>query len=112
MTQEYIESLATTGACQSCHADTTGRVCVDCDAAGGAGKVVAGFTVPQLPTALKERRRLEAADGVSFAFRCHVEDELAVARCPADANPGECSLGYTGFLCQSCVTSQATRRCL
>jgi hypothetical protein len=36
-------------------------------------------------------------------FRCHIEMDLAVKRCPLNPDyPGQCALGYEGKLCDTC----------
>ena len=90
--------------CERCPTDALGQVCFEC-AKGTEATITAGYTIPQLPSSDDSRRALQQADSpIQLAFRCHDEFDLAIIRCPANPSmPGECSLGYHGFLCQSCV---------
>ena len=53
---------------------------------------------------------------VQTLFRCHLELELAVKRCPGcDASPCKCAKGYSGNVCNACIDgygmSSSTRTC-
>jgi hypothetical protein len=46
----------------------------------------------------------QAESSIQLAFRCHDEMDLAIIRCPANPSmSGECTLGYQGYLCQTCA---------
>ena len=90
--------------CERCPTDALGQACYDC-VEGTEPTITTGYTIPQLPSADASRRALQQVDSqTQLAFRCHNEMDLAIIRCPADPSmPGECSLGYQGFLCQTCA---------
>ena len=98
-------SASSTGQeCEMCPTDITGADCLICE--GGTAGLAAGFTIPTLPHSGDRRQlRLSLGEGdrTISVFRCHIELELARARCPANPEvPGTCSTGYTGYLCDSC----------
>ena len=93
---DFNAQLGVTGDCQVCTTDSAGQPCVDCSTPGGAGPIMAGYTVPQLTAT-------DGEEDARLVFRCHDEWDLAVARCPAAAAPGVCAEGYDGLLCQSCA---------
>eukprot|EP01043_Picozoa_sp_COSAG02_P028716 COSAG02_NODE_1754_length_11053_cov_1.832390_2_plen_275_part_00 len=88
--------------CNPCPTDAFGQGCFDC-IKGMYPTVSAGYTIPQLPS-VGFRRLLQDGQQIQLAFRCHVKLELAQVRCPANpAAPGQCTLGYQGYLCQTCA---------
>ena len=113
----HTTSVATTDQeCDSCPQDVTGVLCMTCDG-GASPRVKAGFTIPSISNAdpiqsnnnvTTRRVLLTSADGesVTAVFRCNIDMDLAVLRCPADPPvPGTCALGYSGYLCDSCADS-------
>jgi hypothetical protein len=110
--QEYQAALAEHNSevaggqlCERCPTDALGQACFECTK-GTAPTITAGYTIPQLPGSIDSRRSLlqQAKQSVQLAFRCHDEFDLAIIRCPANPSmPGECSLGYQGYLCQTCA---------
>jgi len=88
--------------CERCTTDALGQACFKC-LKGAEPTITAGYTIPQLHA--DSRRSLQqAVSPIQLAFRCHDEMDLAIIRCPANPSmPGECSLGYQGYLCQTCA---------
>eukprot|EP01043_Picozoa_sp_COSAG02_P018545 COSAG02_NODE_868_length_16360_cov_12.608204_8_plen_1642_part_00 len=111
-TGEYLAALAEHDSeveagqvCEQCPTDALGQACFDCEK-GTAPTIAEGYTIPQLPGTIDSRRSLlqQAESSIQLAFRCHDEFDLAIIRCPAHpSTPGECSLGYQGYLCQTCA---------
>ena len=101
---EHASEVEARQLCERCPTDALGQGCFDC-AKGTAPTIAEGYTIPQLPSTIDSRRPLqEAKSSVQLAFRCHDEFDLAIMRCPANpSTPGECSLGYQGYLCQTCA---------
>ena len=98
---EEHESLLNAGQeCASCIEDVLGDEYMSCEE-GFIPGVRAGFTIPQLPSS--RLRRLATADVVPV-FRCHADIDIARERCPENAAPGQCAVGYSGYLCDSCDT--------
>ena len=91
-------AAATTGqACGACPTDVTGADCLICT--NGQVALAAGFTIPTIEQATDsaQRRLNEGTSGHTSVFRCHIDIDLAKARCPANPEvPGTCSDGYTG----------------
>ena len=87
--------------CEACPRASDGESCLACQ--GGRLSLRAGYTMPSIADA-NARRRLQGLPGVVVVavFRCHLEKELAEARCPA-GNAGVCAPGYEGKLCDSCI---------
>ena len=109
--QEHVESFATTGQeCDACPIDASRSECLICE--GEVPVVAPGFIIPQLDgmASSSRRRSLQLATGVvsseiTTVFRCHMDLELAVVRCPSNPDPakvGQCAQGYSGYLCDSC----------
>jgi hypothetical protein len=88
--------------CERCTTDALGQACFECSK-GASPTIAAGYTAPQLSGDF--RRSLQQAESpIQLVFRCHDVMELAMIRCPANPSmPGECSLGYQGYLCQTCA---------
>ena len=88
--------------CEACPTDALGQRCFDC-AQGIQPTLAAGYTIPQLPGRTSRRLLQQNDQQIQLAFRCHDELEFAIIRCPANpATPGQCAVGYEGYLCQTC----------
>jgi hypothetical protein len=96
-----VASLATTKQeCETCPKDITGDDCLVCS--HGVSSISPGFTIPSLP-ADSSRRALQAMEVVTV-FRCHIDMDLAIARCPGcEEAPCKCAEGYSGSLCDGCA---------
>ena len=50
------------------------------------------------------KKSISSENSAQFAFRCHNDFDIAIVRCPPNPSmPGECSLGYRGYLCGTCA---------
>eukprot|EP01051_Picozoa_sp_SAG22_P005060 SAG22_NODE_290_length_12941_cov_3.715465_1_plen_2481_part_10 len=84
------QALIGTGqSCEESPVDVTGASCLTSQ--GGDSLVSPGFMIPRMPGA--GRRRLaeqpDSGDGGEVSvFRCHIEMELAIERCPGEAVMG------------------------
>eukprot|EP01051_Picozoa_sp_SAG22_P022716 SAG22_NODE_5553_length_994_cov_1.067039_1_plen_130_part_10 len=77
---------ATSQECETCPIDVSGDGCLEC--ADGVSSVSPGFTIPtvqSVPEGLS-RRALQATEVVTI-FRCHIELDLAIARCAGSQEP-------------------------
>jgi hypothetical protein len=107
---EYQAALATHDTeinggqlCEHCPTDALGQACFECATDTGT-TIAAGYTIPQLISTDSRRSLQQTESPIQLAFRCHNDFDLAIIRCPADPpTPGECSLGYQGYLCQTCA---------
>ena len=110
---------STSQECMPCPADISGDGCLSCK--DGAAGVSPGFTVPDLSEVSSSRRALlgvTPVDGLEVVtlFRCHIEMDLAIARCPGCADPPcACATGYKGAVCDGCAEGygmdSGTRKC-
>jgi hypothetical protein len=98
--------------CGACPADIVDDSCLTCE--DGVATVSPGFTMPPLTSA--RRMLTEGHAELQTLFRCHLEMDLAIKRCPGCSSPPcACAEGYSGNVCNECMDgygmSSSTRTC-
>jgi hypothetical protein len=101
-------------ACAACPADIMDDGCLTC--LDGVATITPGFTIPPVASNLGRRMLLDSGTKVQTLFRCHLEMDLAIKRCPGCADPPcDCAEGYSGNVCNECIEghgmSASTRTC-
>lgn len=112
-------SLQQTGQeCEACPVDISGDTCLECTGQSGS-RISPGFMTPVLESTPPGSSRPMQWRGqeVLLVFRCHIEKDLAIARCPqlCAEPPCQCAEGYRGTLCGTCAEgfgmNSGTRQC-
>ena len=100
--------------CGTCPTDITDTGCITC--LDGVTSISPGFIVTSVASSMSRRALLDGDTNVQSVFRCHLEIDLAIKRCPGCKTPPcECAVGYTVLVCNECTDgfgmSATTRTC-